>query len=104
MSEEHDDAVTESHDGETTGEALAAVRAIARDLRAHGITADMHDGDRIDPASVRAILDEAADRIYGAADRVAADLICAQADNWEIDPKRRRVERLAKGTEAARGL
>lgn len=72
MSEEHDDAVTESHDGETTGEALAAVRVIARDLRAHEITADMHEGDRIDPASVRAILDEAADRIYGAADRIEA--------------------------------
>ena len=39
-----------------------------------------------------------------AANREAADLICARADNWEIDPKRRRVERLAKGTEAARGL
>jgi hypothetical protein len=39
-----------------------------------------------------------------AANREAADLICARADNWEIDPKRRRVERLAKGTEARRGL
>lgn len=35
----------------------------------------MHEGDRIDPASVRAILDEAADRIYGAADRGAREVL-----------------------------
>lgn len=96
MSEEHDDAVTESHDGETTGEALAAVRAIARDLRAHGITADMHDGDRIDPASVRAILDEAADRIY------AATKFVWEASWCERERLRLLVERLAQRVMNAR--
>ena len=96
MSEEHDDAVTESHDGETIGEALAAVCAIARDLRAHEITADMHEGDWIDPASVRAILDKAADRIYGAADRVAA------AAGRERVRLRALVGRLAQRLQSAR--
>ena len=31
-----------------------------------------------------------------AANREAADLICARADNWEIDPKRLRVERIER--------
>lgn len=91
MSEEHDDAVTTKHDGETTGEALYALRTIAALLRG-GV--DTGPSDAIDwiSAKMRAY----ADQIEAAADRVAA------AAGRERVRLRALVGRLAQRLQSAR--